>query len=76
VVTGKVKWFNPERGYGFVIRDDGGADVFVGSAALNAAHIPHLFEGDRIEFLIEMDRAGRERASEIRIVTTRAGAAE
>jgi cold shock CspA family protein len=75
VLSGRVKWFSLERGFGFAVRDDGGGDVFIGSSALAAANIACVFEGDRLEFLIDQDRHGRERAAEIRILTTRTGGA-
>jgi CspA family cold shock protein len=75
MIRGKVKWYNPEKGFGFVIRDDGGPDAFLGSAALNAAGIRHVFDGDRIEFLLEQDRHGRERCAEIRVIATSTGGA-
>ena len=43
--TGKIKWFNPTKGYGFIGADDGGKDVFVHISALNDAGIDKLEEG-------------------------------
>ena len=46
--TGKIKWFNPTKGYGFIGADDGGKDVFVHISALNDAGIDKLEEGDAV----------------------------
>ncbi|TDQ78972.1 CspA family cold shock protein [Dongia mobilis] len=49
-VTGTVLWFKPQKGYGFVKPDDGGADVFVHLADLAASGLDSLAEGERISF--------------------------
>ena len=49
--NGKVKWFNPQKGYGFIEPEDGGKDVFVHISALEAAGIGNLNEGDSVSFL-------------------------
>ena len=48
-INGKVKWFNPTKGYGFIARDDNEKDVFVHSSAAQAANL-ELNEGDQISF--------------------------
>ena len=48
--NGKVKWFNPQKGYGFIEPEDGGKDVFVHISALEAAGIGNLNEGDSVMF--------------------------
>lgn len=52
-LTGTVKWFNGEKGYGFATPDDGGKDVFIHYSAIQAEGYRTLDEGDRIEFAIE-----------------------
>lgn len=48
--TGKVKWFNVEKGYGFIAQDDGGADLFVHFSAIRAEGFKALHEGDEVSF--------------------------
>ena len=48
--TGTVKWFNPEKGFGFITRDNGEKDVFVHHSAIQAQGFKTLNEGERVEF--------------------------
>lgn len=50
---GKVKWFNEEKGYGFIIPDVRGPDVFVHKNALEKSNIPGLMEGQEIEYSVD-----------------------
>jgi CspA family cold shock protein len=54
-MTGTVKFFNGERGYGFIKPDDGGRDVFVHITAVEHAGLKTLAEGQRIQFDVEPD---------------------
>ena len=56
-IKGKVKWFNPTKGYGFIEREDKEKDVFVHSSAARAASI-ELQEGDQLTFEIENGEKG------------------
>ena len=56
-IKGKVKWFNPQKGYGFIERDDKEKDVFVHSSAAQAANL-ELNEGDHITFEVETGQNG------------------
>ena len=57
--TGVVKFFNGERGYGFVKPDDGGRDVFVHITAVEQAGLKSLNEGQKISFDVEPDKKGK-----------------
>jgi CspA family cold shock protein len=54
--TGTVKWFNTQKGYGFIQPDDGGRDVFVHITAVERAGMPELREGQKIDYEILTDR--------------------
>ena len=56
-IKGKVKWFNPQKGYGFIEREDKQKDVFVHSSAAQAAGI-ELNEGDQLTFEVEDGEKG------------------
>jgi len=57
MANGIVKWFNDQKGYGFIQQDDG-PDVFVHHSAINATGFRSLKEGDRVSFDIEEGRKG------------------
>ena len=57
-MAGTVKFFNAERGYGFIKPDDGGRDVFVHVTAVERAGLKSLTEGQRISFDVEPDKKG------------------
>jgi CspA family cold shock protein len=67
VAVGTVKWFNSEKGYGF-IATDGGPDVFVHYSAILMDGFRTLVEGDRVEFEVQAGRDGRSQAAEVRKV--------
>ena len=56
-IKGKVKWFNPTKGYGFIEREDKKKDVFVHSSAAQAASL-ELNEGDELTFDVETGQKG------------------
>jgi len=65
LAVGTVKWFNSEKGYGFIAAD-GGPDVFVHYSAIQMEGFRTLAEGDRVEFEIQAGRDGRSQASDVR----------
>ena len=65
--TGTVKWFNAERGYGFITRNGGGEDVFVHVSALERSGLTGLSEGDRVIVDISEGRKGLE-AARVRLI--------
>ena len=56
MTTGKVKWFNARKGYGFISPNDGSKDVFVHVSALEQSGINYLDEGDTITFEVSDDK--------------------
>jgi CspA family cold shock protein len=64
-VTGKVKWFNNSKGYGFIGREDG-ADVFVHYSAITGDGYRSLQEGDEVEFEIVEGQKGPQAANVIK----------
>ena len=67
MTTGKIKWFNPAKGYGFIENDTGGKDVFLHVSALEEAGIETLQEGQAISFEIGENK-GKENAINIKTV--------
>ena len=67
MATGKVKWYNSQKGYGFIAPDDGGKDVFVHATALESAGLRGLNDGDKISFEITSDR-GKSSATHLKLV--------
>ncbi|HEY0566813.1 MAG TPA: cold-shock protein [Xanthobacteraceae bacterium] len=58
-MSGTVKFFNGERGYGFIKPDDGGRDIFVHITAVERAGMTALNDGQRISFEVEPDKKGK-----------------
>ena len=58
MTTGTVKWFNDEKGYGFITPDGGEKDCFVHHSAIEGTGFKSLREGDRVEFNITQGQKG------------------
>jgi len=58
MVTGTVKWFNADKGFGFISQDGGGADVFAHFSAISASGFRSLEENQRVEFEVAQGQKG------------------
>ncbi|MDM7266904.1 MAG: cold-shock protein [Aquificaceae bacterium] len=67
-LTGTVKWFSKEKGYGFITRDDKQGDVFVHFSAIQQRGFKTLQQGQRVEFEVEQDTKGL-RAKNVRVIS-------
>lgn len=65
-MTGKVKWFNAEKGYGFIEREDGG-DVFIHFSAIQSEGFKTLEEGQAVEFDVVQGNRGEQAANVVRL---------
>jgi CspA family cold shock protein len=68
MTTGTVKWFNSQKGYGFIQPDDGARDVFVHISAVERAGLGNLHEGQKLSFELERGQQGRISAVNLRSV--------
>ncbi|MCV0397715.1 MAG: cold-shock protein [Rhizobiaceae bacterium] len=66
--TGTVKFYNGQKGFGFIEPETGGKDVFVHVSALDRAGLGGLAEGQKVEFDLEQDRQGRSAAANLKVV--------
>jgi CspA family cold shock protein len=67
--TGTGKWFNAQKGYGFIQPDDGGKDVFVHISAVERAGMYNLNEGQKVSFdVVKSPKNGKEAAENLRAV--------
>ena len=66
MAVGTVKWFNSQKGFGFIQPEDGSKDVFVHISAVERAGLGHLSEGQRLSFELERGREGKVSAVNLR----------
>ncbi|KAA8881981.1 cold-shock protein [Nocardia colli] len=67
MAQGSVKWFNSEKGFGFIAQDGGGADVFVHYSAVAGSGFKSLEEGQRVEFEVGQGQKGPQ-AQDVRAI--------
>lgn len=69
MTTGTVKWFNSQKGFGFIAPDNGGNDAFVHISAVQRAGLYDLAEGQKVEFELVPDRkSGKSAADNLRLI--------
>ncbi len=66
MATGTVKWYNPQKGFGFIAPADGGKDVFVHATALEAAGLSILSDGQEVSFELKEER-GKTSATALKL---------
>jgi CspA family cold shock protein len=68
MTTGTVKWFNGQKGFGFIQPDDGGNDVFVHISAVERAGLSGLAEGQKISYEVKVDtKRGKSSAENLKV---------
>ena len=67
MANGTVKWFNPNKGFGFIQPEEGGTDIFVHATALERAGLHSLNEGQKISFQVANDR-GKSSAVDLKTI--------
>ena len=65
---GTVRWFNTQKGYGFIHPDGGGGDVFVHSSAVERSGLSTLQEGQKVSFEVETGRDGKTSAENLKVL--------
>ena len=68
MATGTVKWFNDDKGYGFIKPDAGGSDVFVHISAVQHAGLTGLKDDQKVSYELETGRNGKEAATNLELV--------
>jgi cold shock protein len=68
MATGTVKWFNSQKGFGFIQPNDGGNDVFVHISAVERSGLSNLAEGQKVSYEVKVDpRRGKSSAENLRV---------
>ena len=66
MATGKVKWFNPQKGFGFIEPENGGGDVFVHISAVEAAGLKTLDDGQQVSYELKEEK-GKQSATDLQV---------
>ena len=66
--TGTVKWFNAQKGYGFIQPDEGGKDVFLHISAVERSGLNNPHDGQKLKYELEEDRQGRVSAGALELL--------
>ncbi|WP_406290493.1 cold-shock protein [Embleya sp. NBC_00896] len=67
MATGKVKWFNAEKGFGFIAQDEGGPDVFVHFSAIQSTGFKELYENDPVEYDVTQGPKGPQAENVVKV---------
>ena len=65
--TGTVKWFNENKGWGFIVPDDGGDDVFVHYSAIESEGFKTLKEGQKVDYELKLGKNGKYQADNVKM---------
>ncbi len=68
MATGTVKWFNPAKGYGFIVPEDGSKDVFVHISAVESAGLSSLSEGQKVSYDVQSGKNGKSSAGNLSVI--------
>ena len=68
MATGTVKWFNPVKGYGFIVPEDGSKDAFVHISAVERAGLSSLSEGQKVSYELQPGQNGKFSAENLSVI--------
>ncbi len=68
MTTGTVKWFNPNKGFGFIVPEDGSNDVFVHISAVERAGLSGLNEGQKVSYELQAGKNGKSSAENLSVI--------
>ena len=68
MASGTVKWYNPQKGYGFIQPSDGSKDAFVHVSAIERAGLTSLIEGQKVSFELQRSQNGKSSAENLSVI--------